>query len=473
MKKISIWILSICTLLIMFNSCDEVEELDECPEVSIDITNVSGSAVYRFVAKIDVTQDVELIWSVDGETVNSGNLNDVSGQILDYRFESGDHTVCVAVVSENCQIEVCKDIFVERDETDPCPDLFFEARQYEIPSQYKFIADFENINEVSYEWLINGEFVDGSAPNEGNYLIHDFDTPGIYEVCIASETPECPEGVKYCKVIEVVEVDQDCLELSFTKELEPGTDAVYVFEAEVEQSVQIVELQWYVNGELTENSFSDNDRVLVYQFDSGTYEVCLKAFTENCTDGVIYCKNFTVGGDACPEIFFEAEQDGENLAYYFYPNAFTKIENTTITWIVNEDVIGTTMGHDNPFYYQFSSGQYKVCMFVETPNCPEGVQFCKDIKIEDTTGCPNLFFGMQQEGDTPGYNFYADFDGIDTTSFEWTINGDVVDREIVNSAEKDNYLYYQLGAGTYEICIFAETPDCPRGTSYCKTLVIE
>ena len=562
MKKLSIWLCSIFTILLAFSSCEDIERFDRCPDVSIDITNVPGSVVYRFVANIDGIEDIELTWSIDGETVNSGNLNDVAGQILDYRFEPGEHTVCVAVADENCPIEVCKDIFVERDDSNPCPDLFFEARQYERPSQYKFIADFEGINEISYGWFINGEFVEDSAPNEDNYLIYNFEEPGRYEVCIVAETPECPEGVEYCKVIEVAEVDQDCPEISFTKELEPGTDAVYVFEANVAEIDQAVELKWYVDGEFVENTSSESDRVLVYQFENGAHEVCLKAFTETCTEGVIYCKEFRVGngcpelsfeaeqdgdnaayyfyprafdgidettlswfvngtfvgnssenphnnpfyyqfegpgryevclkietpdcpegasfckvieiGTACPEIFFEAEQDGDNPAYYFYPNAFSGIENTTITWTVNEDVVGTTMGHDNPFYFQFAPGRYEVCMLIETPNCPEGVRFCKVIEIaENNAGCPDLFFEMQQEGDTPGYNFYASFDGMDTTSFEWTINGEVVDREILDSGEKDNYMYYQFGAGTYEICIFAETPDCPQGTSYCKTLVIE
>ncbi|RZS93258.1 hypothetical protein [Aquimarina brevivitae] len=562
MKKLSIWLVALFTVLFTFHSCQDIEELDRCPEVSIDITNVPGSVVYRFVAEIDGIEDIDLTWSINGDPVDTGSLNDVAGQIFDYRFEPGTYTVCVAVADENCPIEVCKEITVERDETNPCPDLFFESRQYERPNQYKFIADFEGINEVSYGWFINGEFLEDSAPDEDNYFIYNFDTPGRYEVCIATETPDCPEGAEYCKVIEVTEVAEDCPEISFVKEQEPGTVGVYVFEAQVEQTDQVVELAWYVDGQLVESTGSEDNSVLTYQFENGTHEVCLKAFTDTCTEGVIYCKEFRVGA-ACPELSFEAEQDGDNAAYYFYPRAFDGIddtvlswfvngnyvgdspenphnnpfyyqfdgpgryevclkietpdcpegtsyckvieiaatcpdisfepeqdgdnpayyfyplafegiENTTIHWFINGESVANTTGSDDIFYYQFNPGRYEVCMMIETPNCPEGVRFCKVIEIEENNGaCPDLFFEIEQEGDTPGYNFFANFTNIETTSYYWSINGDIVHREIVDSGEKDDYMYYQFGAGTYEICITAETPDCPQGTTFCKTLVVE
>jgi len=114
-----------------------------------------------------------------------------------------------------------------------------------------------------------------------------------------------------------------------------------------------------------------------------------------------------------------------------------------------------------------------VCLGVETPECPQGITFCKVIEIEEAgTDCPELFFEMSQEGDTPGYNFYAQFEGMANVSYEWMINGEIVDSELFNN-DRDDYLYYQFGSGTYEICIVAETPDCPNGTSFCKTLVIQ
>ncbi|WP_299214482.1 hypothetical protein [uncultured Aquimarina sp.] len=565
MKKLSIWCVMIFTLLLGFTSCEENEEFETCPDITINIDNVPGSAVYRFVAQLDGIEDVRFTWSIDGEEVDTGNLNDIAGQIFDYQFEEGTHTICVKVASDTCPLEVCKEIEVERDETDPCPDLFFEARQYERPNKYKFIADFPGIEETPYEWFINGELVENDNQNDDNYLFWEFNEPGRYEVCIKSETPDCPNGASYCKVIEVEEIEERCPEVSFVKEMEPGTTGTYVFEAQIEEIDAATEIQWYINGDLIENPTDQQGgaRVLTYQFEPGVYEVCLKVFTEDCPDGVIYCKEIRVGEDACPdlffiaeqdgdnpayyfqvefegadqfewlgwfingefvedsnngdnnrfyyqfepgryevclktetpecpegtsyckvieipgttacpELFFEAEQDGDNPAYYFYPSAFDGIDNVTLEWSVNGDYVGTSSGHNDPFYFQFNPGRYEVCLSVETPDCPEGVTFCKVIEVEETTSdCPNLNFQIEQEGDTPGYNFWAEFEGMSDVSYEWTINGEVVNSEIIGSNDRDDYLYYQFGSGTYEICIIAETPNCPNGTTFCKTLVIE
>lgn len=460
-------------MMLTFTSCEVNEEFETCPEINLEIENEPGSAVYRFIAQLDELEDIRFTWTIDDEEIATGNIDNIIGQILDYRFESGKHTVCVKVASDDCPIQVCKEIDVVRDETDPCPDLFFESRTNEKPSTYKFIADFEGIERLDYGWYINGELVEDSSPNERNYLIWDFEEPGVYEVCIKTETDECPEGASYCKEIRVEESDLACPEVFFRKEMEPGTDGTYVFEAVIEGTDEVSEILWYVNDQQVENATDQQEgsRVLVQEFGPGVYEVCLKVTTPDCPDGVVYCKEIRVG-QTCPELTFEAERDGDNLAYYFYPRYFDGIEETPISWSVNQDFVGTTQGHDEPFYFQFAPGRYEVCMLIETEDCPEGVSFCKVIEID--YDCPELFFEMEQEGDTPGYNFYASFDRMQDTSYEWTINGEVVDREIVDSnEEKDDYLYYQFGAGTYEICIIAETPNCPQGVRYCKTLVIE
>ena len=474
MKKLSIWCVMIFTLLLGFTSCEENEEFETCPDITINIENVPGSAVFRFVAQFDGIEDVRFTWSIDGEEVDTGNLSDIASQIFDYQFEEGTHTICVKVASDTCPIEVCKEIEVDRDETDPCPDLFFEARQLERPNKYKFIADFPEIEETRYEWFINGELVENDNQNVDNYLFWEFEEPGRYEVCIKTETPECPNGTSYCKVIEVEEVGEGCPDLFFIAEKD-GDNPAYYFQVEFEGADEFEWLGWFINGELVEDSNNGDNNRFYYQFEPGRYEVCLMTETPECPEGTSYCKVIEIEGNAvCPDIFFEAEQDGDNPAYYFYPNAFEGIDNVTLEWSINGEYVGTSSGHNEPFYYQFNPGSYEVCLSVETPDCPQGVTFCKVIEIEESgTDCPNLFFNMEQEGDTPGYNFWAEFEGMNDVSYVWTINGDVVNSETIGSNDRDNYLYYQFGAGTYEICIVAETSNCPNGTTFCKTLMIE
>jgi len=475
MKKLNTWCVMIFTLLIGFTSCEENEPFENCPDVTVNVDNVPGSAVFRFAAQFDGIEDVRLTWTIDGEEVDTGNLNDIASQILEYQFEEGTYTVCVKVASDTCPIEVCKEIEVVRDETDPCPDLFFDARQYERPNKYKFIADFPGIEQTRFEWFINGEVIENPTQNDDNYLFWEFSEPGTYEVCIKTETPDCPNGTSYCKTIEIEETDitDGCPDLFFIAE-QDGDNPAYYFQVEFEGADQVAWLGWFINGELVEDSNDGDNNRFYYQFTPGTYEVCLMTETPECPLGTSYCKVIEIASNAiCPELFFEAEQDGNNPAYYFYPGAFDGIDNVAIEWSVNGEYVGTTSGHDDPFYYQFNPGRYEVCMAVETPNCPEGVTFCKVIEIGETDICPELSFVIEQEGDTSGYNFRADFEGINAISYEWLINGDVVDREIVDSSDRDDYLYYEFASGTYEICIMAETPDCPNGTTFCKTLVIE
>jgi hypothetical protein len=82
-----------------------------------------------------------------------------------------------------------------------------------------------------------------------------------------------------------------------------------------------------------------------------------------------------------------------------------------------------------------------------------------------------LFFTIEQEGNTPSYNFTANFENIDTVTYQWEINGDIIEQD--GGQEGDNMFFFQFDPGTYEICIRAETDTCPDGAEFCEQLVIE
>lgn len=387
MKKLGIWYLLVLTFVLGFTSC-ETEDFNNDPKVEIVIDNKEGSAVYSFEAKTSgIDNDAQTVWSVDGNDIEGEDEENIINQILDYLFEPGKHTICVRIITEQRTIEACTDIEVEVDENNPCPDLFFRSKQYQGRFTYKFFANFRGINEVSYGWYINDRLVEDSAPDEDNYLIWDFKEPGRYEVCIKTETPNCPEGVSYCKVIEVEESSLVCPEVSFTKEIEPGTVGTYTFGAKIEGADEVSQILWYVDGNPVESP-KNNDpqvgsRTLVYQFNSGVHEVCLKVITPDCPEGVKYCKEIRVGD--CPDLFFEPERDGDKAAYYFYPGAFEGIDDATLKWFVNGEYVGTSpeFPHNNPFYYEFEGpGKYEVCLETGTPECSSGASFCKTIEFE-------------------------------------------------------------------------------------------
>ena len=115
MKKISIWLITVFAMMLTFTSCEVNEEFETCPEINLEIENEPGSAVYRFIAQLDELEDIRFTWTIDDEEIATGNIDNIIGQILDYRFEPGKHTVCVKVASDDCPIQVCKEIDVVRE----------------------------------------------------------------------------------------------------------------------------------------------------------------------------------------------------------------------------------------------------------------------------------------------------------------------------------------------------------------------
>ncbi|MEB3347051.1 hypothetical protein U6A24_16380 [Aquimarina gracilis] len=478
MKKLSFWFISMFILMLGFTSCEQTEEFDNEPQVEIVVDNKEGSAVYSFEAKTSGMEGAELIWTVNGNVIDGDNQNDIINQILDYLFESGTHTICVKLIKGDLVREACVEIDVEVDENDPCPDLFFKARQYEEPNTYKFFADFRGIEEIGYGWYINGELVEDSSPDERNYFIYDFKEPGVYEVCIKAETPDCPEGASYCKEIVVEEVNSACPEVAFEKELEAGSDSVYIFEAIIEGADNVTEIHWFVNDDLVENATDQQggNRILRYQFEQGVYKVCIQVITPDCPEGVKYCKEIRIEGD-CPNTAFRVEEgNGEGL-YTFISSV--ERDDVLFYWYINGQLVGDA--GSNYFEYDFlldqsgnlpgGPGDYEICLQIEAPNCPIGnsEEFCKIITVKEANQCPELSFELEQDGDNPAYYFYpGNFEGVEDVSSEWFVNGDYVG----SSTGMQDPFYYQFNPGTYEICLMIETPDCPNGVKLCQEIMI-
>ncbi len=478
MKKLSIWFILTLTLVIGFTSCDANEEFDNDPEVEIIVDNKEGSAVYSFEAKTSGMEDAQLIWTVDGNVIDGENQNEIINQVLDYLFESGAHTICVKLIKGDLVREACVDIDVTVDENNPCPDLFFRKEQYEEPYSYKFFADFEEIDSLSYGWFVNGDLVEDSGPDEKNYLIWDFEGPGRYEVCIKTETPDCPEGTSYCKVIEIEEGNEKCLDILFRSEeviVDENTNvASYTFTPDFEGVENVTDFQWFINDEQMQSNGNDQSLSIRLEL-CDKYEVCLKVFTSDCPEGAKYCKTIDLSCEKdCPEISFEIVQEGSDFGYNFFPRAFEGIDesDTTLEWYADDTFLGKSgeFPHNNPFYTQLERGQYLIYLVVKTNSCPEGVKWRKLLQVgEPIISCPELSFELEQDGDNPAYYFYpGNFEGVEDVSSEWFINEEYVG----SSMGMQDPFYYQFNPGTYEICLLIETPECPNGVKLCKEIVI-
>ncbi len=167
-----------------------------CPQVRIDSTKISNTT-YRFIADFQIKPEYELFWIVDQETFPFvEGENDITRS-----FDFGLHKVCIKATSPDCLvgIEECKEIEV-------CPELFFVAEQEGNSTTYMFFGDFPEIQDVSYSWLVNGEFQENDGgPGGDNLFTFQFEPGSNNEVCILAEIPECVEVSKYCIQIDVPE----------------------------------------------------------------------------------------------------------------------------------------------------------------------------------------------------------------------------------------------------------------------------
>lgn len=210
----------------------------------------------------------------------------------------------------------CEEDEVETEKT--CEDLSFDTQIVENQNskdvEYKFEAS-EIIEEdavVVYEWSIDGESIAiGTADEPQRIFNFKFEANGSFEVCVATETPDCPQGVKTCKTIKIEGLENDkpeivgstkCSDLRFEAEIienQEPQNVKYMFEAsEIVEKDAVIAYEWMIDGEfITMAGANESNRTINHLFENnGTFEVCVLVETPNCPKGVESCKMITVEG---------------------------------------------------------------------------------------------------------------------------------------------------------------------------------
>ncbi len=293
------------------------------------------------------------------------------------------------------------------------------------------IIETENLNVVTYEfeateiieddrsavysWTVNGRDVaTGNFENPQRTINFEFETNGTFEVCVFTETDNCPRGVEKCQsiVIEGIEsVNEEeenfaCNDLNFTSEIietENLNVVTYEFEAaEIEESDRSAVYSWTINGiSVAKGSLETSQRTINYEFETnGTFEVCVFTETDNCPRGVEKCQSIVIEGIesvneeeenfACNDLNFTSEIiETENLNVVTYEFEATEIEESdrsaVYSWTINgiNVVKGNFETSQRIINYEFeTNGTFEVCAFVETNNCPRGVEKCQIITID-------------------------------------------------------------------------------------------
>ena len=194
---------------------------------------------------------------------------------------------------QNVPIENAYELLASFDSCVKCPRVFFTLDTISV-NRFQFDAAFDRMSDISYGWYINDEKVeiDGGEVQGDNKLIETFPS-GQFEICIKTSLPDgdCFTGTEYCQTITV----DACPFVSYeTEELNSNT---YRFTANFETK-DLLEYYWsiYKNDDLIFSELEDaaGDDSLLYQFEVGTYEVCLEAEIDECPEVLRYCTEIIV-----------------------------------------------------------------------------------------------------------------------------------------------------------------------------------
>ncbi len=425
----------ICTELVV--NCSDDCELDvsvtqlDCSPVILDASNYPDGAIIE--------------WFVDGAFFSTGDL---------FTFEpneAGSYQICAGYETPDCPDGVfwCETFTVSEDcFGQECPDEIIAENPVENCFNYIF-----EIPGIPNEYIVTWTIGNNESYTDGTFTDHIFEENGVYEICAFIETPDCPNGVEICTEL-VVNCSDDCeLDVSVTQlDCSP-----VILDASNYPDGAIIE--WFVDGAF----FSTGDLFTFEANEAGSYQICAQYNLPDCGGEVDWCETFTVSedcfGQECPDDIV-AENPTENCYNYIFE----------IPGIPNEYIVTWTIGNNESYtdgtftdHIFEENGVYEICAFIETPDCPNGVEICTELVVNcsDDQEC-----FLEADAEMMFSNIYVfGAEAPDDATVFWAVNGEPAGQGYVLTYEFED-------AGTYEVCASYETPDCPLGAIDCFNIFV-
>jgi PKD repeat protein len=443
--------------------CPETSMLFATVEVNCGIENcpafisMESSVCGTYVFSLDGVESGDVAWDFgDGTTENSSVRADhtyaSNGVYIVTAVYNGAAcpmpwtnvlTVQVNCVSETvCPTEIWSGVGAE------CGVMNFEIGSF---------VEGENVT-----WFPG----DGSGPQQGgHFFTHTYATAGTYQVCAFYTTPLCPNGVELCTSVTVEACNENLCPTAITAEaIDCDSYVLHV------QGVDNADVTWDFGDGSVINEGINADHTWA---ENGVFIVTAVVNAPQCpimppigTITLIYTVQIDCATSTeCPtEIWSGAGT--ECGVMNFEIGSFVQGEN--VVWYPGDETGAVTTGHF--FSHQYAQpGVYTACAFYTTPLCPDGVELCTVITVEDcntNNECPTeIWSGAGAECGVMNFEIGSFVQGENVVWYPGDETG------AVTTGHFFSHQYAQ--PGVYTVCAFYTTPLCPDGVELCTVITVE
>ena len=414
----------------------------DCYTISVEGNDNGGGTDECFAFWLNDNQDL---------TVSFVDLSFSTGTIATYNWDFGDMTlsteqnpthtyaaagtylVCLVIETENgCVASDCFNIEVEAAVNTDCV-AFWNFNPNNLAVQFMDLSEMSNI--VSWSW----DFGDSNTSTEQNPL-HIFATSGVYNVCLSIETADGCTDMS-CFAFEVTECfaywnyEDDGLSVSF----------------ENLSSADAISFAWnFGDGETSSEENPSHTFA-----ESGDYEVCLIIETANGCTSDADCFTITVEGNSYGFCYAYWQYNDDGLGVQFGNYSWAS-NITNISWNFGD---GNNSTAYNPYHEYAETGEYEVCLTIETTTgCTDTA--CEWIYVE----------GDDNGGDCEVWFDYYNYDlsvYFESASWSWFITNYVWDFGDGTYSSYADPTHHYDEEGYYEVCLtITDVTGCEA--TYCE-----
>lgn len=327
---------------------------------------------------------------------------------------------------------------------------------------------FLNQSTVSSGWGITGyswSFGDGSTSTQQSPT-HVYQQPGNYNVCLVVTAQTNNQPIQTC-TDTFCSVYSNCngmVQASFTYQTQSG---VVVYTGTATSNYPPIAYNWTFQGG---NPPVSTTATTTVQYNSGgVYQACLTATDANgCATTT--CQNVAVTVQTqCNGIQANFTENISNGSVSVQSTSTNTNGNTLYRWFMD----GMPYTNQNPNTgYTFQGvpvGLHNICLYVYASQNIICDSICKDIFVPGAGPCSGAVadFSYTATNTTLSLDAHANHYPVGT-QFQWWLNGN----GSTPASGASTYLYQNLSAGTYQICLYIYDANSNFCDSSCQTVTI-